>query len=314
MSPLLAAEFDYLPDHPGTVKVTVDRQNTKMYGLAAADAASFNANLERLRDLLIAPPQFNPPKGVSIDGYMRADDYVPKTKGVPVPAFAHIFSKSCFRDKKTNQPVFFQFPTDEIEVIVNNPRGGLDNYAKTDAGVEFFIEPKRTGDIAGFPLVRDDNGDEIIILSRNGEIPWVPVSREELTNYWISFWQKLADETPEDKMSPMIVNGHKDGLAKMSPEERSAPARYFQKDVYAPPVAPIGSDLGQPIVKINPKWCDPSLPRSAIQLIVCRFRYSNNINADKPAPNEWGSVSALRLYEFLHSADWKTIATALTAK
>jgi len=309
-----AAEFDYLPDQPGAVKVDVSRQNTSIYNLSAVDAAAFNANLERLRDLLIAQPEFNPPKGVAIDGYMRADDQVPKVKGVPVPAFGDLLSKPCFRAKKTGQPVWLQFTTDEIVVHVNNPKGGIDGFVRTDAGVDFLYEPKRTGEINGFPVFRADNGDEIIVLSSNGELPWVPVTREELTNYWINFWQKQADKTADDKLSPKIVKGHKDGLASMSPEERNLQARYYPAVPEQPPLAPVGSDLGQPLVKINPQWFDPSLPRSAFQLIIVRFHYSSNLNPDKPAPDEYGLVSALRLWQYLHTADWKAISGALSTK
>lgn len=38
----LAGEFDWLPDQPGTTKFEVTTANTKMYGLSAADAASFS--------------------------------------------------------------------------------------------------------------------------------------------------------------------------------------------------------------------------------------------------------------------------------
>jgi hypothetical protein len=84
--------------------------------------------------------------------------------------------------------------------------------------------------------------------------------------------------------------------------------------VFAPPLAPLGSDLGRPIVKIPAKWYDSSLPRSAIQSIVLRFLYSNRVDHDKPGPDKTGCVSAYRLYQYLRSADLKAVATALTTK
>ena len=311
-----AAEFDYLPDHPGKVKVDVSRANTSMYKLSAADAAAFNANFERLRDLLVAQPEFNPPKGVSIDGYMRANDQVPKVKGVPVPAFGHLLSQPCYRDKKTGQPVWLKFTTDEIVVRVNNPYEVLDPLSMEGDEVKICNEPKRAGEINGFPIFRLENGDEFIMLSHSDKLPWVPYTREEFVNRLIRFWQAQADKTADDKLSPAIVKGHKDFLARMSPEDRKVQARSYpgSQGVYEPGLAPVGSDLGQPLVKINPQWFDPSLPRSAFQLITVLFHYSSNLDPDKPAPDQYGLVSALRLWQYLRSADWKAISTALTTK
>jgi len=313
---VFAGEFDYLPDHPGTVKVDVSRENTSIHGLAVADAAVFNANFERLRDLLVAQPDFNPPKGVAILGYMRADDQVPKVKGVPVPAFGHLLSQPCYRNKKTGQPVWHKYTTDEIVVRVNNPYECLDPFDLEGAEVKIRYEPKRTGKINGFPIYRTENGDEFIMLSLSDKLPWVPYTREEFTNLMIRFWQKQADKTADDKLSPAIVKGHKEFLARMSPEERKMPARSYpgSQGVYEPGLATVGSDLGQPLVKINPQWFDPMLPRSAFQLITVLFHYSSNLDPDKPAPDEYGLVSALRLWQYLRTADWKAISGALSTK
>jgi hypothetical protein len=314
--PAFASEFDYLPDHPGTVKVDVSRANTSMYGLSTADAAAFNANLERLRDLLIAQPDFDPPKGITIFGYMRANDYVPKVKGVPVPAFGHLLSQPCYRDKKTGQPVWLKFTTDEIVVRVNNPYEVLDPLGEEGANVKICYEPIRAGEINGFPIYRVGNGDEVIMLTRSDKPLWVPYTREEFVNRMTRFWQEQASKVPEDIVSPAIVKGHKDFLARMSPEDRKAQARSYpgSQGIYEPGLAPVGSDLGQPLVKINPQWFDPSLPRSAFQLITILFHYSGNLDPDKPAPDEYGLVSALRLWQYLRTADWKAISGALTTK
>jgi len=312
----IASELDYLPDYPGKVKVDVSRENTSLHNLSVADAAVFNASLERLRDLLIAQPDFNPPKGVAIDGYMRADDQALSVKGVPVPAFGHLLSKPCYRDKKTGQPVWHQYTSDEIVVKVNTPHGGLDPFNIEGAEVKICYEPKRTGKMNGFPVYRAENGDEFIMLSHSDKLPWVPYTREEFTNLMIRFWQKQADKTADDKVSPAIVKGHKDFLARMSPEERKMPARSYpgSQGVYEPGLAPVGSDLGHSLVKINPQWFDPSLPRSAFQLITVLFHYSSNLDPDKPAPDQFGLVSALRLWQYLRTADWKAISAALSTK
>jgi hypothetical protein len=312
----VASEFEYLPDQPGKANVIVARANTSMHNLPAVDAAAFNANLEHLRDLLIAQPEFNPPKGVAIDGYMRANDTAPKVKGIPVPAFGHLLSQPCFRDMKSGQPTWLKFTTDEIVVRVNYPQADLcDPLNEEGSEARICYEPKRTGEINGFPVFQTKDGDELIVLSNSGKLLWVPYTREEFTNQFIRFWQEQTDKTSADTLSPAILKGHREFLARMSPEERKMPARALSSgNIYEPGLAPVGSDMGEPLVKINPQWFDPSMPRSAFQLIVVRFHYSGKLDSNKPAPDQYGLVSALRLWQYLHSADWKAIAAALSTK
>jgi hypothetical protein len=311
-----AGEFDWLPDQPGMTKFEVTTANTRMYGLTAVEAASFNAGLQKLRDLIVAQPGFTNPIGVTIDGYMRADDNPPKAKGVPVPAFGRCRSKPCFRQEKTGKPVWFDYTTDELAIKVNNPAEALEAFDYREDNGRLCYEPERIGEIDGFPLFRTRNGDDVIVLSSNGKLPWVPYTREELVNLTIRAWQKQAAENEMDPISPKIVKGQQEYLAKMSPEERKMQAFFVEgaMGIYGPPLAPLGSDLGRPVIRIPAQWYDSSLPRSAIQSIVLRCEYSNSINHAKPGPTEEGSVSAYRLYQYLRSADLKAIAGALTTK
>jgi hypothetical protein len=80
-------------------------------------------------------------------------------------------------------------------------------------------DPKRMGGLNGFPLYRAVNGDEILVLSASGKEPWVPVTREEFINIWISVWQKRASG-PQDSFTQEIIDRHKAVLAAMPPAER----------------------------------------------------------------------------------------------
>ncbi len=42
------------------------------------------------------------------------------------------------------------------------------------------------------------------------------------------------------------------------------PARYLAHDPMQPMLAPVGSNMGRPLVKPNREWYDPALPRSAV--------------------------------------------------
>jgi len=247
---------------------------------------------------------------------MRADDNPPKAKGVPVPAFGRCLSMPCLRDEKSGKPGWFRYTTDELEIKVNNPAAALEAFGYHDGDTKLFYEPARFGEINGLPLFRAANGNEIVAFSSNGSLPWEPYTREELTKMMIRYWQDQAAQNTMDPIAPQIVKGQQEYLAKMSPEEKKMQAWFLDGGlgIFAPPLAPLGSDLGRPIVKMPAKWYDSSLPRSAIQSIVLRFLYSNRIDHDKPGPDKTGCVSAYRLYQYLRSADLKAVATALTTK
>ena len=84
-------------------------------------------------------------------------------------------------------------------------------------------------------------------------------------------------------------------------------------DPYGPPLIPAGCLEGRPLVKFNPNVFDPSLPRSAFQLITFRFVYGP-LDPDHPGPTEYGDISPYRVWEALHRSDWSAIGAALTSK
>lgn len=90
------------------------------------------------------------------------------------------------------------------------------------------------------------------------------------------------------------------------------PARYLAHDPMQPMLAPVGSSLGQPLVKANPEWYDPALPRTAFQLISLRFQYAGDLDFEHPESTR--NVDALRVWQMLLTSDWGAISAALTRK
>lgn len=86
------------------------------------------------------------------------------------------------------------------------------------------------------------------------------------------------------------------------------------EDPYEPPLPPSGSLDGVPMVKPNPKYFDPALPRTAFQLITFRFKYTGHLDHDNPGPTENGDLSPYRVWEASHRSDWTAIRAALTSK
>ena len=317
LSPILslASEFIFMPEHPGTVSVIVENLTTfQKKLLTKEDAAAFKHNLERFRNLLANQKVFNPPRGVAVKGYLRFNGEVETAKNQPIPGYGFLQFYFYFLDNKSGKPARICCTTDEIYVSVNDPDSGFDSFGVSGFPTKAFYEPKRVGELNGFPVYQAGNGDEIIVLSRSTTPPWVPVTREEYVNVWIKFWQKTADSTPQDTLSPDVVRRHKAALAGMSASEREMQAHHLTTNPLEPTFAPVGSDAGLPLVRTNQAWFNSALPRAAFQLVTLRFKYTGNLDHNKPGPTEYGDVSPLRVWEALHTSNWAEISGVLMDK
>lgn len=307
---IASSEFDFLHEHPGKTSATVTGSHIK---LSTAESVAYKRNLQRLRDLLARQPVFASPRGVEIIGYFRPNDYQPKTSKVPIPGFGYLRFHFFHRAAKTGKPVSICCTTDEIFISVNDPDKGLDVCTVPGSPTKVFYEPKQTGDLDGFPLYRLQNGNEAIVLSRSNVPPWIPLTREEYVKGWLASWQKQAADAPAiDTITPQIVRNHQEALAAMTPEERTMQARQFSWDPMQPTLAPMGSDEGEPLVRVNPAWFNPKLPRPEFQLIMLQFNYTGNLNHDAPGPTIHGDIAPYRVWQALHTSDWEEISGAVT--
>ena len=311
----LYADNKYLPDHQGKeAVVTVEAKANPRYGLKPAEEQALRANLTKFRDLLLAQPRFHPMLGMEIRGYLRSDDNAPAAKTEPVPAFGRIIYYPYLLSSKTKQP----FPIDAsnwlIQVYINQPGRGLDIMGTAGPPIPLKIlhEPKPAGQLDGFPVYRGRNNTEFIVLSSTGKPSWIPISREEYLQALIRGTEKELAEYGGVGIMEKQLQGYKQALARMTPQERSAQARYeASEDIFAPPLAPLGRSTGEPMVKINPDWFDPARPRSDFQLILARFDAGGDLDPDNPSINEYGNGVGLRLWETLHTSDWKAISAVL---
>lgn len=304
------SEYDYLHEHPGKMFATITGSHPQ---LKKGESAPYKRNFERLRDLLAKQPVLKSPRGVDIKGYFRPNDEQPKTGRVPIPGFGYLRFHFLFNDRKTGRPVYFCCPTDEIFISVNDPDRGLEPCTVPGTPTKVLYEPNQVGELAGFPVYRFEGGTEVIVLSRSKVPPWIPLTREEYVKGWLTNWQKQAAEAPAiDTITPQIVRSHQEALAAMTPEERSMQARELAWDPFQPTLAPVGSDDGRPLVRVNPDWFDPKLPRSAFQLLTLKFSYSGTLNQDAPGPTEFGDIAPYRVRQALHTSDWAAISGALT--
>lgn len=310
--PLAAAEFEFLPEHPGGFTATATVSNVPATKLSTADATAFKKKLEQLRNLLAKQPIMQSPRGVEIIGYFRPIDEFPSARNLPAPGFGYLRFHFYHR-AKNGKPVRICCTTDQIHASINNPEQSFEVYGSRDFGTKAFYEPNLVGQVAGFPLYQTEGGDQLLVFSRGSAPPWIPVTREEYVAAWLTFWQRQAKESPaEDTITPEVIRRHQQALAQMKPEERTMQARTHTWDVFEPTLAPVGSSAGRPLVRVNPNWFDPGLPRSAVQLLVLRFSGTGLLDHAHPGPTKTGNVSVYRIWEALHTSNWKDVSTILT--
>jgi hypothetical protein len=317
--PLWAGDNKHLIDFPGKAAIYVNTGNTRIYKLAPAAATAYHQNLHRLVDLLLAQPTLHHPRGVEPKGLLQAIE-APPGPTVPIRSFGTVY----FHDyvERQGKPNCDAFTAIGMTVFVNCPWAEFDILYGSDwhdsQGRRIFDEPRKVGEIQGFPLYRDAKGDETLILTRSSKPLWLPLSQEEFIKAWIRRMEKeLADmgEFGKDPSDPYRkrLERHQAVLAAMSPVERQAQAIWLRNDdPFEPDLAPPGSEFGIPQAVPNRDWFDPALPRTAIQLVAIMFNYSPHFDPDNPQPSEDGSVAGLRVSEMKRTADWKAVSAALS--
>ena len=225
-------------------------------------------------------------------------------------AFGDLYYCFYFRDQAGN-PVYNHFSTWELQIAVNNPvSNGPDGFL---VGREPVLrEPRTVGEIQGFPIYRNSDGSEFIVLCRTGKPYWLPITREQYVSSWIKTIEADIAESGPIPDHLERLKRHKNAIARMSAAERQSQARHqWGEDPYEPPLAPVGSQEGDPLITANPQWYNPSLPRTAFQIITVKFLYRGDLDPDNPKPTDTGLITALRLWETLRTSDWKAISSVL---
>ena len=106
---------------------------------------------------------------------------------------------------------------------------------------------------------------------------------------------------------------HKAVLAAMTPGQRQAQVRYFpNRDGIEPDLVPPDSKQGTPLVIANPNFMNPSLPRTAIQLIAVFFKYGPQFDPTSKDEGRDENPANLRLREMEQKSNWTAIGSILS--
>jgi hypothetical protein len=185
--PFSPGQTRYLPDFTGRVSIRLNAELTAMYQLSAAETEAFHGNLERLREILLAIPAFNPPRGHNASGRIQAANtsLCPKLPcpKVPVTAWCDLLFPHYIASE--GKPVLVGESGTELSIWINDPEPPrLYNHFQLQEMVDpqrrriYFLPPK-SDEVQGFPIYHAarDNVD-MLILTKNSQPYWLPLSRE----------------------------------------------------------------------------------------------------------------------------------------
>jgi hypothetical protein len=169
-----------------------------------------------------------------------------------------------------------------------------------DGGPLIFAGVRQTGQLRGHPIY---NGQCVVLTNRH-EPPFLPVSRERYRKLEIlgmrakvdrfrqqvdydkldAKWRAAYDEN--FKESQRIIAGREAELARMSAEDRAAPAAMRHDGVDDSTLVSADDPDGIPLVTINPAFYDRSLPASAPQILVVNVPFVQPDVTPKGTPDE----------------------------
>lgn len=324
-----SAQKKYLADHPGEISINISQKSldqvVKTCRLSPSEAGDLDRVQKRLVEVIRLQPAAKPPRGVFLNAFVKADPPLGAGKAGmparPVMVFCYVMFNGIF--EQDGRPAWGTDSPVEMSVYLNDPEHS--GYASADyesayrdpADREIFYQPRTIGDAQGYAVYEGSRGLEVVVLARGQRPVWVPLTQEEFLKREIRVTEKMINESPEaakDPANPLVARlaRHKAVLAALPPSQRAAQAWYRRnEDLREPNLAPPGSEDARALVVVDPEWFDPSLPRTAVQLISVTFNYGPSFDPADPKPWEDGSVEGLRLWEMKRTMDWRSIGSLL---
>ena len=179
-----------------------------------------------------------------------------------------------------------------LVISINNPfEPNHEAWMEDERGTFYpFREGPRIGDFTV-------QFDHIVVAKPDKPSLYVPVSRERLINAWIKHVEPTARTVPEYRRQSDEARAL---LARMDEAERQAPAWRRNRGSALGLVAP-GTPDSSVLVEVNREFFDPTLPRTAVQVILVRTdpHLSQRVAGTK-------LLSALASMAVIEQTDWRT--------
>ncbi|HTY09320.1 MAG TPA: hypothetical protein VMF29_09170 [Candidatus Edwardsbacteria bacterium] len=304
----------YLFDHVGNWTFTLNPKGhigPGSYAMTAAEQAQYAAKLERLAAIVHDAPTLDPPRGIdaAVTGsvgvpYDENGECRPPYRTQRVVSELRLVLKYYYMDQ--GKAAVHPYPAN-MDVDFNNTlppiMGCEQGDLKDDRGRTVYRMPAELRKVGGYPLYRN----LVMLITLPGRPFWLPVSREQYLRALMT--RAAADGEGTYKM---LLDLYRKELDALTTGQRRSQA-YIGAGIKPSGLCEPGDEDASPVVTINPDYFDPTLPRTAVQLITIRwYTASNAVDFTAPVrPQDGDNPAEVRISELLEALDYRKIAALL---
>jgi hypothetical protein len=321
------------PDRAGEWAVSADESGMEDLRLSPAQRAAALENREIIYDIVRSARVFNPLKGIAVrarKSLWAPADAQGRPPAGPVGLRILFIIGHFVQDRETGRVAAMTTEMPRLEIVTNSIEQAAMHGAHTafwyeplydEAGAQLYLKPEAVASTPGGLEIWRVGAWEYRLAITNGRQLWIPVSAEHFLRTMVADVERqyLKDEarlraagiSKEQSFEMTRRRGFEEELAALSAAGRQAPAYWATPDEN-----PMSSGLtsrntpgARPVVRINPEYFDPSLPRSAVQLIGCQFHFNLPLDLDEARvhPELWRRT----LYQLLMTLEYDRLASVV---
>jgi hypothetical protein len=273
------------------------------YKMNASELEKYHATTEKLVNYLRQQPVAQNPLGVVLNAQSRcaynqydhdrlsaANERVKAEIYIP---FCNFYEKNGKVNYACTEVSNIKLRTNDITTAFEsmmNDNTVLNNKALKEYH-DLFFRPNKLMNLGSGVFLYDGYYTNYIIVSGNERPLWSPITNREYTQRMLAYFVALYKQP--DNLQQMTIDALKSEIAAIPPEMMSQPS-YINGNPERPltGICSMEEDSTKALYKINPNYFDPSLPRTAVQLITISIEG----HADDA---DWGGINAHRVWEFL---------------
>jgi hypothetical protein len=320
-------------DRVGEWAVSADEPGLEDLRLSTVQRAASLDSREIIYDIVRSAGVFNPLKGVAVrarKSLWNPADAQGRAAAGPVGLRILFIIGSFMQDRETGrvEPMTKEMP--RLEIVTNSIDQAAMLGAHTafwyeplydEAGAQLYLQPVSVATTPGGLHIWRVDAWEYRLAITNGRQLWIPVSAEHFLRAMMADVElrylndeerlRTAGISKEQSFEMMRRRRFEQELAALSPAERQAPASWAtpDDDPMSSGLTRRGAPGARPVVRINPEYFDPSLPRSAVQLIGCQFHFNIPLDLDEARvhPDLWRRT----LYHLLMTLEYDRLAAVV---
>ena len=276
----------------------------RYYKMTATELLKYHSTTEKLVNYLHQQPVAQNPLGVVLNVQSRAAynhyDHALKPVQPTERVKAEIYIPFCYFYEKNGKVDYSCIEVSNINLRTNDLTTAFESIGNNSVILnsqalkdyhDLFILPKKLLDLGSGVFLYDGYYTNFIIVASHERPLWSPITVREYTSKLMAYM--IASYKEADKFQQEVLDAFKKEIADIPAEWMSQPA-YTNGNATRPltGICSMEEDSTSALYKINPNYFNPSLPRTAVQLITISIEG----HADDA---DWGGVNAHRIWELI---------------